>query len=369
MSHRVNREELLAALGRVSAGLSTKDFIEQSSCFVFEDDGYVVTFNDEVCCRTRVGFPAEFAGAVRATPLLKSLELLADTDVDVSVAKNATEFRVRGAGTKTWVRMEAKVVLPVHLVDYPDEWHPLPGDGAFEAAVGMVCAAAGGNAEEFVATCVHVTPDFVEASDRVQATRVKIDTGVTSPCLVRAGSLKHVIPLGMTRVGETPQWLHFRNKHTYVSVRRHVESYPDLTPVMGWHGEPAQLPQGAALAAKLGQVHVADDKNCKVMITLEPGTMTVTARGQSSGSERVLECDYDGDEIRFLIPPAQLAQMVADGKTTCEVGPTRLRVDGERWTYVTALGTVAPTPGDDDPPSDDPATGAEDETVEEEATY
>jgi hypothetical protein len=72
---QVNREVLLQQLESVQAGLSSREIIEQSSCFVFKD-GNVVTFNDEVSC-SRPCELGSFTGAVQAAPLLSIREMLA----------------------------------------------------------------------------------------------------------------------------------------------------------------------------------------------------------------------------------------------------------------------------------------------------
>ena len=52
----VNREAFLHQLESVQAGLSSKEMIEQSSCFAFIK-GKVVTYNDEISCRQKCEVP------------------------------------------------------------------------------------------------------------------------------------------------------------------------------------------------------------------------------------------------------------------------------------------------------------------------
>ena len=46
---KIDREEFLKQLESVLPGYSTKEVIEQSSCFVFKK-GRVYTYNDEIAC-------------------------------------------------------------------------------------------------------------------------------------------------------------------------------------------------------------------------------------------------------------------------------------------------------------------------------
>ena len=46
---KINRMNLLNVLESVHPGLSKRDMVEQSACFVFQG-GRVITFNDEIAC-------------------------------------------------------------------------------------------------------------------------------------------------------------------------------------------------------------------------------------------------------------------------------------------------------------------------------
>ena len=69
---KVNREELLRNLESVQAGLSRREILEQSDCFVFGGKR-VVTYNDEVSCRGPSGLDDSFRGAAKADKLLEVL--------------------------------------------------------------------------------------------------------------------------------------------------------------------------------------------------------------------------------------------------------------------------------------------------------
>lgn len=367
MAFRVKRAELLESVGRVMPGLSARDFIEQSKCFAF-DAGWCSTFNDEITCATKTPLPAEFTGVVRANELVDVLSNLPDEDVTVDWG--AGRFWVRGNRVKCWVRMEPEILLPLDTVSRPEKggWVDLPED--FHAAVEAVTPAAGSNNEEFITSCIHMHPDYMEACNRKQAVRFDIRTGVSRPFVVRAASLKHVVPLGLTRMGETDDWVHFRNKHVVFSCRRHLEDYPtdNITDALGFRGHPATLPRGAQPAARLAGVFSrnSDEKEDRVRVVMSAGKMLVVGEGAFGGAEIELETSYRGPEIAFRLPPKMLEQVVKD-HTQCEIGDGKLRADGEKWVFMTVLGATAPEPvgvpagGDDDQRGDDVADGEDGE--------
>jgi hypothetical protein len=71
--NRINREEFLRNLESVEPGLSPREILEQSSCFIFQK-GWIKTFNDEVACKIKS--PLKLEGAVQAAPLLAILSAI-----------------------------------------------------------------------------------------------------------------------------------------------------------------------------------------------------------------------------------------------------------------------------------------------------
>lgn len=337
---RVNRVAFAEMLARVEPGRSTRNFLEQSSCYIFQG-GWVSTFNDEVCCRTKTDFPDEVEGAVQGRHLKDTLDGLTDEEVTVSV--EGPEFRLTTPRKKAGIRLEREVRLPVDQVETPESWTPLDNPDAFAKAVKLVTETAGKDEEEFMTVCVHVTPSALEATDRWQASRYEVATGFQAECLVRAKSLRAAGALDITKVGETPNWAHFRNKALVISVRRHVAPFQDLAQHFAFTGQPVDLPRGAVEAAKLGGVFSADDKdNNKVFVFLEDGRMRVRGEGANGWAEAEPECGYAGPPVSFRISPKTLEDIVKDHQR-CEVSPSKLLVRGDRWTYLTVLGAAKPT--------------------------
>ena len=343
MSILANRAQLLQVLETVRPGLSSKETIQQSTAFVFQD-GVVSTFNDEVSCRTKSGLPRDFAGAVPSDPLLRALQKMSEEEV--SLTAKGGELRVKGKGREVGVRMEAEIVLPLDLVEPPGEWADLPEN--FEDALKTVVDVTGTNAEEFFTVCVQFTPDWVEATDRFQIARYNLDTGADSPFLVRSASLKPLIALNPTRVSQTKEWLHFRNPaKLFYSCRRHVyDQYPDLGQYLEFTGTPTVLPKGAADAAQLAAIFSGEDKdNDKVSVTLSRGTMTVRGEASYGWAREEMRTTYDGPTIEFRISPALLTQIVTR-HNECRIEPGRLKVEGNQWTYVASLGSPSRAPAE-----------------------
>lgn len=360
MSFRINRAEFLQILQRVEPGRSQRDFITQSSCFILGDSS-VSTFNDEIFCHTRTGLPDEFAGAVAGVELLQAIDNMKDDDLTLDMDErhlliSANRIRVK-------VRLEREVVLPIENVTTPDRWLPLPED--FKHAVEQVCGIAGTDKNEFLTTCVHLNPGWIEASNRRQAIRHDLDWGITRPFLVRATSLAHVARLELVKIGETDEWVHFRNKSLVFSCRRHMEDYPDLSDVFDFRGSPAVLPKGAEVGAKVAGVFQGEDKVAdKVLVKIKrgrgSGEMWVYGEGNRGQAEvGPLEMTYKGPDVTFRIPPVVLSSIVAN-YTECEILPEKLRVVGENWVFMSVLGLPDEHPSNERAAKPEPvAVGAE----------
>lgn len=335
----VNREQFLRQLTSVQPGLSPREIIEQSSCFVFSE-GEVGTFNDELCCRSPSLLENEVVGAVDAKPLMELLAKLPDEEVEITAGTG--ELLIKDKRGRNGVRMEVQIVLPLGSVDRPEAWSPLPEE--FTTAIKMVSQCAGKDASDFASICVHFHPKWLEASDDTQIIRYRTKVGVSDSVCLRGESARSIHLLEPVEFAETPNWLHFRSHSgTILSARRHVEDYPsdDITAVLkSEKGAPMNLPKGLVEACEKASAFVKEDG--KVLIDLRPGRLRFEGRGVTGWRQETLgpkKIQYDGPPLRFLIPPKLLAELVKT-HNDCHVSEGKLRVDGGRFTYLMSLGMV-----------------------------
>lgn len=326
---RVNREELLKALESVSPGLAAREIIEQSSCFVFEN-GRVFTFNDEVSCSRKS--PLEIAGAVKAAPLLELLTKL--TEEYIEIGKVNSELRVKGSeGRKSLLRMEELVMLPIESIEPPEDWKPLHVD--FSEAVSIVHSCASGEESQFVLTCIHIHPDFLEACDGSQIARYALETGVETPMLIRADSLRKILGLDMTEMSETESWVHFRNPAGLVlSCRRYLDEYKTLDRFISKDGlAPFTLPGG--LEEVVSRAEIFSSENIlgnNLEVDLSPDRIVVKGEGAYGWHKEMKKTKYAGDPIRFMIAPKLLVELTKKANE-CGVTEGRLFIDGGKFVF------------------------------------
>lgn len=333
---RYEREDLLRKLEAVSPGLAIKEAVEQSSCFVFRA-GRVITFNDEIACS--IACDIGFEGAVAAKPLIDLLSKMSEKVIDIGVEGDETEIMVKGKRRRAGITMEAQIALPVDSVEPPKKWREIGHD--FADAISVVQQCASKDTNNFHLTCIHMTPDCVEACDNFQVVRYPVETGLKAPCLVKKDSIKHVTGLGMTEVSETKTWIHYRNPSgLQLSVRREVMDFEDIDHILDMDGIPTTLPGGLAEAVEKAEIFSGENAdNNLVTVTFRADQLSIRGEGASGWYEERKDVKWEGEPIKFSMAPKLLVAITA--KTNdCSIAPGRLKIDSGKFTYVTCLGKV-----------------------------
>jgi DNA polymerase III sliding clamp (beta) subunit (PCNA family) len=334
----VNREDFLHLLEMVEPGLSAREIIEQSSCFIFKE-GMVWSFNDEVACQHKTEL--EIEGAVQAAPLLAILRKLTEERIEIGIKES--QLCIEGKRKETRIRMEEEVHLPTDAIEKPKTWKPLAED--FLEGLGLVQHCAGKDESKYWTTCVHIHPKWLEASDHFQLTRFRTRTGVERSRLVRRDSLVHILKLDVTEFSETPCWIHFRNKKGLIlSCRAEVDDYPNLKPWLEGEGEPTSLPKGLVEAVEKAEIFSAENVNeNQVLVQLwpgKPGKLKIKGEGVFGWySEFKTLKKYTGQAMKFRIAPKLLTE-ITQRHADCTISPKKLKVKGEKFTYVTSLSLV-----------------------------
>jgi hypothetical protein len=377
----VSKEIALQALEAAEAGTATREIVQQSACYVF-GGGQVRSYNDE----TAVVLPSPLngvEGAVHAKPLLELLRKLPDEMLEFEVKDG--ELRVSGvkkdgSTVKGWrragVRMEAEVTLPeIRPEDQPVKWKKLPE--GFCEAVGLVQTCVSTDQSNFARTCVHLTPEWIEACSEFQVCRYRVELPIKTPALVRQASIRHVATSEATHVCETSSWLHFKNevKKLVLSCRRYVDSvdgpdgFPDIGPILKTKGTTEMtLPKNLDGAIDIAQDCAKDGDGATVliMVSLRPGRLRLRGQGAFAWfeEERTLK-GYQGERLDFLIGPALLTELCKK-HTTCRLAPGRLLVKSGGLSYAACLiNPAAPSSEEEEAPQED----GEEETARTEEDY
>lgn len=320
-------------LEMVRAGLSPKDFIEQSSSFVFQD-GMVMTFNDEIACRKKV--ECKITGAIQAPALLEILGKLDDPELKIVESENG-EVEFRGKGKRFGVTKDAEIFLQIDRVETPEKWRTLPKE--FTEAVSLVQHCVSTDESRFLLTCIHIHPDYVEACDNLQILRCAVSMGLKKSVLVRGASLKHITSLGMDEIALTKSWVHFRNQAGLIfSCRRWSDDYLSLDEQMDFKGHDILIPKGLANVSDRAAVFAKDKSGDPLIkVSLSEGRIRLTGEGMGGWYKEVRRVTYEGPPMEFLIAP-DLLKHISERYSEAQITDRKLKVVGGHWEYVTVLG-------------------------------
>lgn len=329
---KVNRIELLEQIQSVTSGLSEREIIEQSSSIIFKR-GKIYTFNDEIaCCQDSV---INISGAVKAQSFIGILSRIKDKEIQIGVEGGA--LLVRGKSKKYSFGLE-DIVLPMDNVDTPKKWKRLPEH--FTDAVAIVQGSAETHASQFVLTCIHLTPKFMETCDNRQATRYRIKIPIPKNILIKKESLKNIISLDMKSICVTKHWIHFRNTTGLVlSCRKFKDKYPDISDLLDVKGKRFRIPTGLKNLVERAEIFASEgQEESRVIVDLDSKKVQIISKGISGrGIENKKVDEYKGKPIRFEIPSKVLLELISRF-IKCTVSSSRIRVKGKNFTYVTAVG-------------------------------
>jgi hypothetical protein len=334
---QVKRKDLLNKLEAMAAGLAKIPNLAQSDCFVFHG-GYVVTYNETVACR--VECKVDFEGAVHGKELLSLLRKLPQDEVEIGLEQGGLGVRV--PGDRAVISMEAKIALPTEEIENPGEWNDLPTN--FWDAMGVVRNCCSNKAVRAVLTCVHLTPDWVEASDKFQISRYPVKLKLTRDCLLHREAIQLCTGLEMTQYSETDSWFHFRNPEgLMLSCRRYNTvgnyRYPDLTPFLKVEGKKLSIPKALDEVLDRASDFTDADEQGYVTVELRPDKLRVKGRGKNGQYWGTRDCQFDGGEMSFRINPRLLSEISRKADSAI-VAPSRLRVETDKWEYITLIGPV-----------------------------
>jgi hypothetical protein len=327
-----NRKELLSQLDIISPGLAPRDIVEQSSCVVFKD-GHIMTFNDEIACRMKTNLKLE--GAIQAATLIETLRKMTEDIIRVDVQEN--QIVVHGKRRQIGIGREATILLPIDTLEEPGEWHPLPDQ--FSDAVDMVLPCCGKDEQKTALTCVHMFRKGIDASDNYQYGHYRMKMPVREDVLVRAFSMKHVVPMGVNEIALSPSWAHFKNSRGLViSCRRCSEDWQNYESFLEQEGTAAKFPKALAKAAELAAgISGQNADNNQVTITIKNSKLKIQADGVGCWSKEWKKVLYEGDDVTFRIDPT-LLQRICNSHNNIEINDRVIIVRGNRFTYVTCLG-------------------------------
>ena len=330
---KVNRKELLNELEAVLPGLSVKEEVEQSACVVFQNK-MLYTYNDEISCSVKTS--VNFNAAVQALPLVRTLRKM--TDKNVTLKAEEGQLCVHGKKRKIHITLSSDITLNIDAVDEPKKWKKLPKD--FNDAMNMVSHCCGRDETRFALTCIHITPEYVEAMDNQQGCRYTITNKFKKELLIRREVASHLNNSRMVSFSETKGWMHFKNKDGLIlSCRRYLEDYPNLEDILNFKGKKVVLPEvGVDTSVEIAEIFSSDaDDDNKIAVKLSKNKLEIIGDGMYGDATAEEDVVYKGRDLNFRISPKLFISIILK-KNKAMISKSRIKIRMGDFVYVAALG-------------------------------
>jgi hypothetical protein len=308
---KIKRAELVARLELVSPGFTKEATLEQSDCFIF-DKGRLLTLSEQMACS--IDSPFDFDGAIQADRFLKLLKKLKDSDLDLKVEGDELLLMAKNKRAGFGI---SRITMPLdYIPSMPDEWYPFD----FAEQLATVAGAVSKDENYPAFTCVHFTPNFVEACDNYQLVRYLKGMPLDGEFLLRGKQLKHVATA--MEIGVSDNWICFRAGDLVLSYPMMAYAWDSMDEHLDIKGEPVSIPSAIVGAVEKAQLLSVDDD---VMIDLREGRAIVIGRTETDWYKERATVDYDGPNLRFMIR-ADLVQRISFGRK-CIVSPGAVRME------------------------------------------
>lgn len=328
----VNRGQMLARLTEASVGLSTREVLEQSNAFVFKGDR-LYTFNDSVMAR--VASPLDFDAIVNASDLMGILGKIPDDEVDISL--NGGEIRIKGKRRTAGISCATEVHLPIEVVPSPEKVRKLTeGTPTMLQQAARTC---GRDETQYLTTCVHITPELIEACDNYRLFRVEGPTGFPEDVLIPAHSLGAIEDLDLEKVGVGRGWVHFRTQSgAEISLRCSHESYHrGMDKLLDMDAsEQLTLPSNLKDIIERAEVFNTSGYDARLNISIDDGELVLLSRKEGGWYRERKKIRYEGRPLNFDINPKFLVELLNRTREV-QVNDRKMRIQVDRMQFLVAL--------------------------------
>jgi hypothetical protein len=332
---KIEKKNLLKALDTVKAGLSSKEQIEQGSCFIFMDNK-VITFNDEVSFTYPLpDFP--IVGAVHADELFALVNKINTEEIEVEVSESEIIFKA--GKMKAGLTIQQEILLPVEEIGEIEKWKKLPDN--FLAGLNIAMGACSRNISDPITSCVHVNKSIIEGTDSYRIAHFTLsDVLRLKAFLIPANSCSKIIKLFPEEIAQGNGWMHFKNKeNAIISCRIFEEKFPDTSPFLNIDkGIQLNFPKDTLKILDKAGIFSKRDSilNESVLIKLMKNKLIISSESETGWFKEPSKIDYTGDEFEFSITPYLLKDILQDA-TVCTISKNKLTFVNDNWKYISVL--------------------------------
>ena len=328
----VERELLLKRLQKASVGLSRKEVQEQSNCFVFAN-GTITTFNGDIMAVVKS--PLDIEAIVTADDLIKLLSKFPDEKI--KIIKKEKELIIKGKKKKAGITCFAENLLQVDNVPTPKKWGKLSADTVDMMKQAARCC--GKDDQQYIATCVHVTPDLVESCDNFRLFRATMKTGFTKEILIPASFVTTISKFKLEKVSVRKGWTFFESKNGHMFALRssHEEYHDSVDKLLEMEdAHEIKLPNNLGEIVGRAEVMKDDELDPQITLSISEDKLKITSRKDTGWYRETKRIKYSGEPFEFIINPQFLMDMMKKTRKVF-VNSERMKIEDKDIQFVTCL--------------------------------
>lgn len=335
---KIKRSELLKALSLVKPGLAKKEIVEQSTHFIFNKEE-IVAYNDYICITHP--FKTDFKCSIKAEEFYKLLQSMKEENITVECGKdmivkiNDKETRVGLSATK-----EGKIDEYINQLDIKNikKWKILPKD--FIQGVYLCMFSISKDMTSGTLSCLSIVDNKISSSDNLRISQYEMGDSIKNDLLIPLQSVVELVKYPVTKYCLIDSWIHFKTDEGIVfSTRIMKGDFPDVGKFLDLKGTKINLPKELQEAMQLTKIVVEDSLDIvdqKVELTIKKDIITCRGDGKISWAEKDVVFSYKGKEIKFLVNPLFLSQ-VLNKTTSVIVGEEKALFISDSFKHVMVL--------------------------------
>lgn len=335
----INTAELVEALAKVKPGLSTKEFIEQTTSFAFMGDR-VVTYNDEISISHPIN-ELNIRGAIEAEPLYALLAKITRETIRITV--KGKELLIRAGKLKAGMQLQQEIKLPLEEIADEKKWKKIPDAKAFIKGLEFVSFTCSKDLTRPVLTCVNVTRrGEVQATDMFRASTYDVGKVPVKDFLIPVAAVRALSKFKVEHIAQTPGWIHFKTKEgTEFSARTFTGDFPDVSKHLSIEGYDVVFPTTMAEMVERSLVFTKKDilLNSSVEIVIGENKAIVKGKDACGWFEESANIEYEGESLAFLINPLFLMDIVQEKKYTSTLSEDGAVIlfEAKAWKHLVSL--------------------------------
>jgi DNA polymerase III sliding clamp (beta) subunit (PCNA family) len=352
---KVNRKEFLQLLNRLLPGVSVRDLIPQTQCFIF-NKGEAFTFNDCVCIKIKTAL--QLNCAIQAKELYLLISKIEDEEIEIEQKGNTLVIATdTGQGT---ISIQDIAISISHIPDplhSKIKWIPISEDEWNQIYQGLsVCVhTVSSDYARAKLTCVHFKKNKIESSDGNNVTLFEVDSAPSESFMIPEGAVRALLQFdsfdqyGVVHKKDSPlKYVFFMDTDSgmVLSFTTYDELYLNfekqgIYKLCELKGEHIQFRIRSMLSAvERARIFTKDmEFEEKIHISMDSNCITIQGQGEKGKWKEKMRSRHKGKEVSFQIPPSTLLYLLKDREFTegVLVDYNKILFKQDNLTYITMV--------------------------------